>query len=133
MRGGFHCIRSQPRSRCPQRRTFSAAPSRLRQTACRFSTRSKTMAERIRSSQPRARGVREATEPLRGARITEFRVTSPQHYELVYIVNGREAKIRYGVEPDGSYLFEFVENGRSQSEVYKTRAESADRFRGPGK
>jgi hypothetical protein len=61
---------------------------------------------------------------LRGAHITEFRVTSPQHYELVYTVNGREAKIRYGVEADGSFPFEFVENGSVRREVYGGRAQA---------
>jgi hypothetical protein len=83
--------------------------------------------------QPRARPVREATEPLRGARVTEFRETSPQHYELVYTVNGRESKIRYGVEPDGTYPFEFVENGRVRNEVYKSRTESSEGSRGKKK
>jgi hypothetical protein len=83
--------------------------------------------------QPRARPVREATEPLRGARVTEFRVTSPQHYELVYTVNGRESKIRYGVEPDGTYPFEFVENGRTRTEVYQPRTESSEPGRGKKK
>jgi hypothetical protein len=73
--------------------------------------------------QPRARAVREAEEPLRDARITGFVVTSPQHYELTYTVNGREAKIRYGVEPNGSYPFEFIENGRACTEVYRLREE----------
>jgi hypothetical protein len=74
--------------------------------------------------QPRARPVREAGAPLRGARITEFRETSPQHYELVYTMNGREAEIRYGVEADGSFPFEFSENGSVRREVYRPRGEA---------
>jgi hypothetical protein len=83
--------------------------------------------------QPRARAVREATEPLRGARVTDFRVTSSQHYELVYLVNGREAKIRYGIEPDGTFPFEFVEGARVRREVYAPHAERPEDGRGKAK
>jgi hypothetical protein len=65
--------------------------------------------------------------------VTDFRVTSSQHYELVYLVNGREARIRYSVEADGTYPFEFVEDGRVRREVYTARAERPEDGRGQAK
>ncbi|HRH40222.1 MAG TPA: YHYH protein [Pyrinomonadaceae bacterium] len=69
--------------------------------------------------QPRANGVRPATEPLRGAKITDFILNKDGSITLTYTVSGETRKIVYAVQKDGSYRFEFVDgNGKSQVENY---------------
>lgn len=69
--------------------------------------------------QPRANGVRPATEPLRGAKITDFVQNNDGSITLTYTVYGETHKIIYAVQKDGSYRFEFVDgNGKSQVENY---------------
>lgn len=69
--------------------------------------------------QPRANGVRPATEPLRGAKITDFILNKDGSVLLTYTVNGETRKIIYAVQKDGSYRFEFIDgNGKSQVKNY---------------
>jgi phosphatidylethanolamine-binding protein (PEBP) family uncharacterized protein len=72
--------------------------------------------------QPRATPVREALQALRGAEITGFARTGVNACELSYTLNGETRFIRYRMEPDGTYPFEF-DNGRDgvTREVYQRR------------
>jgi phosphatidylethanolamine-binding protein (PEBP) family uncharacterized protein len=72
--------------------------------------------------QPRATPVREALPALRGAEITGFTKTGDNAYELSYQVDGDVRAIRYRIEPNGTYPFEF-DNGRegTTKEVYERR------------
>jgi len=63
--------------------------------------------------QPRARPVRPALQPLRGARITDF-VTHANRSELTYEVGGTAQKIVYTVNADGTVAFEFPD-GRKET------------------
>ncbi len=77
--------------------------------------------------QPRAGGVREALQPLRGAKITGFESTGANSYKLSYEVNGEKRAVAYAINADGTFPFEF-QNGRAGTtkEVYTARP------RGPG-
>lgn len=72
--------------------------------------------------QPRAQGVREALQALRGARITAFENTDRDSYKLSYEVNGDKRSVSYSIKSDGTYPFHF-DNGREGSvdEVYTER------------
>lgn len=72
--------------------------------------------------QPRAQGVREALQALRGAKITGFESTGKDSYKLSYEVNGDKCSVSYSIKADGTYPFHF-DNGREGSvdEVYTAR------------
>jgi phosphatidylethanolamine-binding protein (PEBP) family uncharacterized protein/Ca2+-binding EF-hand superfamily protein len=72
--------------------------------------------------QPRAQGVREALQALRGAKITGYESTGPNSYKLSYEVNGDKRSVAYTISADGTYPFEF-DNGREgkTKEVYTQR------------
>lgn len=72
--------------------------------------------------QPRAQGVREALQALRGAKITGFESTSQDSYKLSYEVNGDSRSVSYSIKADGTYPFHF-DNGREGTvdEVYTAR------------
>ncbi|MFM2222435.1 MAG: hypothetical protein RLZZ78_692 [Armatimonadota bacterium] len=59
--------------------------------------------------QPRAMGVRPATPPLRGAKITGFTKPKPGAYSLTYTVSGETRRVDYSVESDGSWLFNYID------------------------
>jgi phosphatidylethanolamine-binding protein (PEBP) family uncharacterized protein len=72
--------------------------------------------------QPRANPVREALQPLRGAEITGFEKTGENRYELAYEVNGDAHFVRYSVEADGTFPFEFDDGAAGKTtEVYTAR------------
>ena len=56
--------------------------------------------------QPRAKPVRPAQKPLRGATITEFTRPAPERFELKYRVDGETRVLRYAIKPDGSAVFD---------------------------
>ncbi|MBE7494309.1 MAG: YHYH protein [Verrucomicrobiaceae bacterium] len=72
--------------------------------------------------QPRAQGVREALQALRGAKITAFESTGKDSYKLSYDVNGDKRSVSYSIKADGTYPFHF-DNGRdgTADEVYTAR------------
>lgn len=77
--------------------------------------------------QPRAQGVREALQQLRGATIVGFDAPAPDTRRLTYEVGGRKGSVDYTVKPDGSATFTFTDpQGRSTTETYSPRR------RGPG-
>lgn len=72
--------------------------------------------------QPRAQPVREALRALRGAEITGFEKTGSDSYQLSFEVDGDERKIRYQLNEDGTYPFEFDNGGKSiTKEIYTRR------------
>lgn len=87
--------------------------------------------------QPRAQGVREALQALRGAEITGFEKTGENAYQLSYSVDGDPRTVRYRIIEDGTFPFEF-DHGREgkTSEVYRVRGSGGgrpkERGKGPG-
>ena len=77
--------------------------------------------------QPRAQGVREALQPLRGATIVGFESTGAASRKLTYEVSGRKGTVDYTVKESGAATFTFTDpQGRSTTETYEPRQ------RGPG-
>ena len=67
-------------------------------------------------------GVRGAGAPLRGAKITGFESTAPNHYKLSYEVNGDKRTILYAVNADGTFPFEYQNGSAGTSkETYTLR------------
>ena len=76
--------------------------------------------------QPRAQGVREALQPLRGAKIVGFDSTAASR-KLTYEVAGRTGTVEYTVKDSGAATFTLTDpQGRSTTETYEPRQ------RGPG-
>lgn len=75
--------------------------------------------------QPRATSPREATAPLRGAKITGFKtLETGKSYSLTYTIDGQTSKVNYQINADGSVKFDFVDpSGNVKSETYKGRPE----------
>ncbi|MCB1065453.1 MAG: YHYH protein, partial [Verrucomicrobiae bacterium] len=72
--------------------------------------------------QPRAQGVREAMQALRGAEITGFEGSLSEGFKLSYEVNGDNRSVGYRIEEDGTYPFEFDRGSEGRSkEVYTRR------------
>jgi hypothetical protein len=73
--------------------------------------------------QPRATSPREATAPLRGAKITGFKTLEiGKSYSLTYTLDGDTNKVNYQVNYDGSVKFDFIDgSGNVRSETYKQR------------
>ncbi|MBU6276142.1 MAG: YbhB/YbcL family Raf kinase inhibitor-like protein [Planctomycetes bacterium] len=77
--------------------------------------------------QPRARGVREALPPLRGAEIVGFEFTSPTARKLTYRIAGRTGTVEYVLGADGAVSFRYTDpDGRVKTEDARPRG------RGPG-
>ena len=77
--------------------------------------------------QPRAEPIREAQQPLRGARITDFTTPKAGVYGLTYEVRGRKGQIDYTVNKNGSVAYgETDPSGQVRQETYTRRG------RGPG-
>jgi len=69
--------------------------------------------------QPRAKGVRPSTQPLRGAKISNFVVNKDGSIDLTYTVNSEMLRINYKIQKDGSYRFEFFDStGKSRVENF---------------
>ncbi len=76
--------------------------------------------------QPRAGGVREALQALRGARITGFTNQAPR-YSLKYEVGAETRFVNYTLLDGGAVKFDFVDGrGQTRTETYSPRQ------RGPG-
>lgn len=71
--------------------------------------------------QPRARPVRPATGPLRGAKITGFTAsTDEKTFSLAYTVDGKPAAVNYAATVDGGWKFQFVNaDGTTNDETYR--------------
>lgn len=84
--------------------------------------------------QPRTSSPREATAPLRGAEITDFKTLTPgQSYSLTYSIGGETRKVNYKVNSDGSVTFDFVDGrGSVTTETYRGRERGPGNGRGRG-
>lgn len=72
--------------------------------------------------QPRAQSPRPATDPLRGAKITDFKQVKEGSYSLTYTIDGETRKVNYAVNSDGSVKFDFVDGaGNTRTETYRGR------------
>ena len=70
--------------------------------------------------QPRARPIRPALPPLRGARITGFEADGTSQALLTYEIAGRTGTVAYRRGSDGSIAFTFTDpDGRQRSETYR--------------
>jgi len=77
--------------------------------------------------QPRARGVREALQQLKGATIVGFEFTSPTARKLTYEIAGRKGTVEYVLGADGAVSFRYTDpDGRVKTEDARPRG------RGPG-
>lgn len=80
--------------------------------------------------QPRAQGPREATRPLPGASIVDFKETTQGHSVLTYILNGDPYTVEYGPTKDGKIVFIFTSHGKSKVETYDATRQRRPRPRG---
>ncbi len=72
--------------------------------------------------QPRARGVREALPPLRGARIIGFDAPADDTRRLTYEIDGRKGLVEYTTAKDGSARFTFTDvSGHTTTEHHSPR------------
>ncbi len=79
--------------------------------------------------QAHAQPLRQATTPLRGAKITDFKQTAPKAWKLTYEVGGKPGFVEYSVNASGKVIFNFTGvNGEKSTETY-----SAKESRGDGK
>ncbi len=77
--------------------------------------------------QPRAGGVREALQALRGARITGFTAKDGKVFSLKYEVGAETRFVNYALLDGGAVKFDFVDGrGQTHTETYSPRQ------RGPG-
>jgi phosphatidylethanolamine-binding protein (PEBP) family uncharacterized protein len=89
--------------------------------------------------QPRARGVRPYTQPLRGAKITDFTGSLKSGYSLKYSQNGRDGFVNYKVLDNNNVAFKFIDSsGRTTTETFEPRQRGGgggggDERRGKGK
>ena len=77
--------------------------------------------------QPRAQPLREASAPLRGARITGF-TAKDKSCSLKYDISGETRFVNYVVNDNGTVKFDFVDGrGQVRSETYSQRPGGGDR------
>ena len=82
-----------------------------------------TEAQQQVDPQPRAQGVREALQQMRGAKITGFTNSPDQkNFALKYSVNGRPGGVSYTNIGNGQWKFQFVNaDGTTRAETYSAR------------
>ena len=72
--------------------------------------------------QPRAQGVREALQALRGAKITGFTTKSEKSHNLQYTVGSETRYVNYQINDNASVKFDFVDGrGQVRTETYSPR------------
>ena len=85
------------------------------------------------SPQPRAKGVRPATRPLRGAKIIGWDQPSDQSYSVEYTLGRKSHFVNYTLLQNGGARFDFVDaTGKTTTESYdgKSSARGGDGNRG---
>ena len=83
--------------------------------------------------QPRTRGVRPFTRPIRGAAITGFDSLGGGAYRLEFDLRGQGHSVNYTLLPAGGAEFVFTDGaGLSRSETYAARASRGGQRRGSG-
>ncbi|WP_299781891.1 YHYH protein [uncultured Formosa sp.] len=72
--------------------------------------------------QAKTKGVRPDLQPLRGAKIIDFKNLKPNQYSLTYEVESAMYTINYGWDTNGNYSYEFVNpDGTTTSATYKRK------------
>ena len=72
--------------------------------------------------QPRANSVRPALQPLRGAKITDLKSIGKDSNELLYEIGGKKGSVRYTLNAEGGYTFEYLDtNGNKTEQTYQKR------------
>ncbi len=82
--------------------------------------------------QPRARGVRPFTRPLRGATVTGFENSGSDRFRLEFDLRGRTHTVAYALVDGGGAEFVFTDGaGQSRTETYAPRQSGGRRGRPP--
>lgn len=93
-----------------------------------------TVADDQIEPQPRARPVRDWLQPLRGAKITDFKAVGELSWSLKYEISGKAGYVNYrieGRENARKAVFEFIEtDGTKRTETFSTSDDRRDRSRG---
>ena len=81
--------------------------------------------------QPRARPIRPAVPPLRGATVTAYESDGKSRAKLTYAINTRTGSVAYRQTDDGSLVFTFTSpDGTSRTETYRQPQSSTAKTRG---
>ena len=72
--------------------------------------------------QAHAQPLRQATTPLRGAKITGFKQTATKAWKLTYEVGGKPGFVEYSVDASGKVIFNYTTiDGVKSTETYSTK------------
>ena len=83
--------------------------------------------------QAHAQPLRQATTPLRGAKITGFKQTAPKAWKLSYEVGGKSGFVEYSVDASGKVIFNYTSvDGEKTSETLSAK-DGRDNGKGPKK
>ena len=83
--------------------------------------------------QAHAQPLRQATTPLRGAKITGFKQTAPKAWKLTYEIGGKSGFVEYSVDASGKVIFNYTSvDGVKTSETLSAK-EGRDNGKGPKK
>ena len=83
--------------------------------------------------QAHAQPLRQATTPLRGAKITGFKQTAPKAWKLTYEIGGKFGFVEYSVDASGKVIFNYTSvDGVKTSETLSAK-EGRDNGKGPKK
>jgi phosphatidylethanolamine-binding protein (PEBP) family uncharacterized protein len=83
--------------------------------------------------QAHAQPLRQATTPLRGAKITGFKQTAPKAWKLTYEIGGKSGFVEYSIDASGKVIFNYTSvDGEKTSETLSAK-EGRDNGKGPKK
>ena len=83
--------------------------------------------------QAHAQPLRQATTPLRGAKITGFKQTAPKAWKLTYEVGGKSGFVEYSVDSSGKVIFNYTTvDGEKTTETVSAK-DGRDNGKGPKK
>jgi len=72
--------------------------------------------------QAHAQPLRQATTPLRGAKITGFKQTATKAWKLTYEIGGKSGFVEYSVDASGKVIFNYTTiDGVKSTETYSTK------------
>ena len=83
--------------------------------------------------QAHAQPLRQATTPLRGAKITGFKQTAPKAWKLTYEIGGKSGFVEYSVDASGKVIFNYTTvDGEKTTETVSAK-DGRDNGKGPKK
>ena len=83
--------------------------------------------------QAHAQPLRQATTPLRGAKITGFKQTAPKAWKLTYEIGGKTGFVEYSVDASGKVIFNYTNvDGEKTTETLSAK-DGRDNGKGPKK